>query len=171
MGQDMPPAGRFASAADIEAWVDRQAPLVAVVNGAIVAAGLGEPWHRFGPAFVRAGTNAIGTRRRPDAAHLRLGATWDKPRAGIRVNVYGAFNRLLVWNHEWRRIFLDSAETDPLTLAADLWEAMLSVQIPAESTLPYLKDPEGNIRAWCRLGCDLQITNGRLWCSCHLPRR
>ncbi len=162
MPADMPPSGPYASAADIEAWVDRQAPLIAVVNGAVVAADLGEPEHRFGPSFVRAAGNL--------PAHLRLGATWSKPlRSGIRVNLYGRYLRLMVWSNDWRRVSIDSADTDTHTFANDLWQAMVLAAIPGSAELPHLKDAEGNLRQWCRLGCDLKLgLHGRLYCSCRV---
>ncbi len=161
MAVDMPPGGAYASAADIEAWMDRQAPFVAVVNAAMVAAGLGDPDQRFGPTFVRAGKHA---------AHMRLGAAWTRPmRAGIRAHLFGRHIRLLVWNSEWRRIAIDSMDVDWRHFADDLWQAMLLASIPAETELPYLKDLDGNLRSWCRLGCDLHVgVQGRLHCSCRI---
>jgi hypothetical protein len=85
------------------------------------------------------------------------------------VQCFGGYNRLSVWNQEWRSVTLDSADTDAVTLADDLWQAMQMVSIPPGPDLPHLKDAEGNLRQWCRLGCDLRPgPHGRLYCSCRI---
>jgi hypothetical protein len=161
---DLPPDGRFGSATEIEAWIDRQTPLLHVVDAAVPACGLGEPRLQVGPKFYR--------RDGSTPAHLRRGAVWFVPfeggmrNVGFRVDLFGIGYRLRCWGPR-RTMSVDSRLVSTVCLANDLWTALVSADVSTTSELPYLKDGHGGIFQVCRLGCDLQVVRpGRVVCSC-----
>lgn len=161
---DLPPSGRFVSAVDIEAWIDRQRPLIAVADAAVTACGLGEPRLQVGPRFLRRDGDA--------PAHLRRGAVWFVPweggmrNIGFRVDLYGVGYRVRCWG-PLRTVSVDSRVVSSVALANDLWASLVSADVAQTSELPHVKDGHGGIYQVCRLGCDLQVVRpGRVVCSC-----
>lgn len=161
---DLPPSGRFASAADIEAWIDRQSALLHVVDAAVAACGLGEPRVQVGPKYY--------PREGQTGAHLRRGAVWFVPHdggmrnVGFRVDLFGPGYRVRCWG-PLRAVAVDSRTVSAVALANDLWASLVSADVSTTAELPHLKDGHGGIFQVCRLGCDLQVVRpGRVVCSC-----
>ncbi len=161
----LPPAGPYASAIEIESWIESQARLTAVATAAIsvlAATKLGSPRRDVGPLLV-ARDHLLPT-------HLRRGAVWqsaEHPRLlGLTVCLFGPSYRVQTWGVE-RTATLTSTVVTPAALAGDVWSALVMVDLLTGKELPVVNDGHGNVRKTCRLGCDMHATApGKFTCSC-----